>query len=125
MSTRKHLTMATLRRDGSPRVSGTEIQFQDGELTIGSMSRAVKALDLLRDPRLAIHGPTHDPTKRGSWRGEAKIAGHAVEMASQHDGHSFRIDIDEVVITGLNKTRDGLVIQSWSPARGYRFATRV
>ena len=32
MTTRKHLTMATLRADGSPRISGTEVEFAGGEL---------------------------------------------------------------------------------------------
>ncbi|HKC19212.1 MAG TPA: pyridoxamine 5'-phosphate oxidase family protein, partial [Candidatus Dormibacteraeota bacterium] len=73
LTTRKHLTMATLRRDGSPRISGTEIQLSGGQLRIGSMTGAVKAKDLLRDPRVAIHGPTHDPQGSGRWRGEAKI----------------------------------------------------
>ena len=41
----KHKTMATVRRDGGPRISGTETQFSDGELWIGSMWKAVKALD--------------------------------------------------------------------------------
>jgi hypothetical protein len=48
----KHKTLATLRRDGSPRISGTELEFVRGELWFGSMWRAVKALDLRRDPRL-------------------------------------------------------------------------
>jgi hypothetical protein len=42
---RKHLTMATLRRDGSPRISGTEVEFAGGQLQIGSMPGAVKAQD--------------------------------------------------------------------------------
>lgn len=124
LSTRKHLTMATLRRDGSPRISGTEVQFDSGHLTIGSMPRAVKANDLLRDPRLAIHGPTHDPTKGGAWRGEAKIAGRAREISTSGDGHAFRIDVAEVVITRLNSRRDGLVIESWTPSAGYRVTER-
>ncbi|HEX9364912.1 MAG TPA: pyridoxamine 5'-phosphate oxidase family protein, partial [Candidatus Dormibacteraeota bacterium] len=62
MRSRKHLTMATLRRDGSPRISGTEVQFTGEHMQIGSMPRAVKAMDLRRDARVAIHGPTHDPT---------------------------------------------------------------
>ena len=33
----KHLTIATLRRDGSPRISGIECVFEDGELWFGSM----------------------------------------------------------------------------------------
>jgi hypothetical protein len=120
LTTRKHLTMATLRRDGSPRISGTEVQFEGDDLRIGSMPGARKAMDLRRDARVAIHGPTHDPGKNGRWRGEAKIAGRAVELESSDDSHAFRIDVDEVVITQLNSARDRLVIESWSPARGYR-----
>src|SRR2546422_3992326 len=118
MSSRKHLTMATLRSDGSPRISGTEVQFTGDQLQIGSMPRAVKAEDLLRDPRIAIHGPTHDPTKSGRWRGEAKLAGTAVEIPSSGDGRSFRIDIDEIVITRLGG--EGLASGALSPADGYR-----
>ena len=60
MTSRKHLT-TTLRRDGSPRISGVEVEFASLQLQIGSMPRAVKALDLRRDPRIAIHSPTQDP----------------------------------------------------------------
>jgi len=120
MRSRKHLTMATLRRDGSPRISGTEVQFSGEHLQIGSMPRAVKAIDLRRDPRVAIHGPTHDPTSGGAWRGEAKVAGRAVEVASDGDGNSFRIDIEEVVLTRLNEAGNRLVIESWSATRGHR-----
>jgi hypothetical protein len=122
MTTRKHLTMATLRRDGSPRISGTEVQFVGGELRVGSMPRARKAMDLRRDARVAIHGPTHDPAKSGSWRGEAKIAGRAVEVTADGDGHAFRIDIHEAVITQLGGK--GLLIESWDPKRGYRAVDR-
>ena len=126
LSSRKHLTMATLRKDGSPRISGTEIQFAGKHLQIGSMTGAVKAMDLRRDARIAIHGPTHDPAKSGTWRGEAKIAGRAVEVRVKgDDAHTFRIDIDEVVVTGLNAQRSALVIESWSPARGRRVRERA
>ena len=118
MSSRKHLTMATLRRDGSPRISGTEVQFTDGQLRIGSMPNAVKAKDLLSDPRVAIHGPTSDPPEEdpGLWPGEAKIAGRAIELKSDGGAHSFAIDIEEAVITSLG---GGLVVESWNPHRGY------
>jgi len=125
MTSRKHLTMATLRMDGSPRISGTEIRIADGHLTIGSMTNSYKTMDLRRDPRVAIHGPTHEPTKNGGWRGEAKVAGRALEVPSGHGGHAFRVDIREVAITALNKTRDGLVIESWSEAHGYRLGIRT
>ena len=121
MSSRKHLTMATLRRDGSPRISGTEVQFVDGRLEIGSMPRAVKALDLLRDPRVAIHGPTEDPpaAHAAAWNGEAKIAGTAHEVDSGSDAHRFQVDIREAVITHLNAAGDRLVVESWNQAQGY------
>ena len=79
--------MATLRKDGGPRISGTECQFEDGELWIGSMWKAVKALDLQRDPRYAMHSATEDPEQ---WRGEAKIAGDGRRRSSTRRRSSAR-----------------------------------
>jgi hypothetical protein len=127
MASRKHLTMATLRRDGSPRISGTEVQFADGQLRIGSMPNAVKGMDLRRDPRVAIHGPTEDPPEGNAagWKGEAKIAGRAIEGVSDRAGDSFVIDIQEAVITRLNDAGDRLVVESWNQKRGYRKLERI
>jgi hypothetical protein len=126
MASRKHLTMATLRRDGSPRISGTEIEWAGGQLRIGSMPGAVKALDLRRNPRVAIHGPTNDPPADhpAGWIGEAKIAGTVTEVDSGGDAHRFLIDINEVVITRLNEAGDRLVVESWTPGRGHRLIER-
>ena len=57
----RHKTIATLRADGSPRISGIECEFTDGELRFGSMTGARKGADLKRDPRFALHGPTFHP----------------------------------------------------------------
>ena len=126
MTSHKHMTMATLRRDGSPRISGTEVKFSKGALEIGSMSNAVKALDLRRDARVAIHGPTSDPPEGlpTGWQGEAKIAGTAVEVDSGSATHRFLIDIQEAVITHLNEAGTRLVVESWNPSRGYRSMER-
>jgi Pyridoxamine 5'-phosphate oxidase len=126
LASRKHLTMATLRRDGSPRISGTEIEFADGHLRIGSMPGAVKALDLRRDPRVAIHGPNDDPPEANAsaWKGEAKIAGTATEVDSGSTAPRFLIDIREAVITRLNDRGDRLVVESWTPDGGYRVLER-
>jgi hypothetical protein len=126
MASRKHLTMATLRRDGSPRISGTEVELAGGQLQIGSMPNAVKALDLRRDPRVAIHGPTEDPPagEPAGWNGEAKVAGMAIEVESGSVAHRFLIDIREAVITRLNEGGNRLVIESWKPGRGYRRVER-
>ncbi len=124
----KHMTLATVRRDGSPRISGTEIQFDDGEVLVGMMLGSRKALDLLRDPRVAIHGPTADPPDEPrEWVGEGKLAGRAVEVAGDEadaEAHSFRIDLDEVVLTHLNDAGDRLVIESWHPGRGIEVVER-
>ena len=124
---RKHLTMATLRRDGSPRISGTEIEFaDDGQLRIGSMPNAAKAFDLRRDPRVAIHGPTEDPPPDDpkGWVGEAKISGTVTEVDSGSDAHRFLIDIRSAVITHLNPAGDRLVVELWTPDGGYRSMER-
>ena len=123
---RKHLTLATLRRDGSPRISGTEIEFAEGQLRIGSMPGALKARDLERDPRLAIHGPTTDPPEgdAGGWRGEAKLAGRARSVPSGSAAHRFLVELEEVVITRLNQAGDRLVVESWHPGRGLEVRER-
>jgi hypothetical protein len=111
-----HKTMATLRRDGSPRISGTEVEFSDGEAWIGSMSRGVKALDLQRDPRFAIHSGSADPP---DWPGDAKIAGTAVEVTEPGaDSHRFRLEITELSVVRLGDPADHLLIESWHEGRG-------
>ena len=109
---RKHKTMATLRADGSPRISGIETQI-GRELTFGSMADSRKLADLQRDPRLALHSPSVDPPddEPGRWVGEAKVAGRALPT---DDG--FRVDVTEVALTYLD---GGLVIESWHPGRGH------
>jgi hypothetical protein len=115
---RKHCTMATLRADGSPRISGTEVELGEAELHLGSMPGALKAKDLLRDGRLAIHSPTVDPPEgdETSWAGEAKVAGRAVEVASEDASSRFRVDVEEVVHTAV--AGDRLRIRSWHRGRG-------
>ena len=123
----RHKTIATLRADGSPRISGIEAQFVDGELTFGSMPRSRKGADLLRDPRFALHSASEDPPEGdpAGWSGDAKVAGRAVlvgELEGEVSGQSFRAELDEVVVTGLNDAATLLVIESWRPGRG---VTRV
>ncbi len=126
----KHKTMATLRADGSPRLSGIECEFTDGELTFGSMPGARKGADLHRDPRFALHSATVDPPPGddAGWAGDAKIAGRARPagpVGGQQDGELFRADIDEVVVTGLDAEATMLVIETWTPARGLRRIERA
>jgi hypothetical protein len=131
----RHKTIATLRADGSPRISGIECQFEDGELRFGSMTDARKGADLVRDSRFALHGPTFHPEegKEGEWPGEAKIAGRAVPAGpvatddgddGAPDGEMFVADITEVAITGLNAEATKLVVEWWTPERGRRRVER-
>lgn len=121
----KHKTIATLRADGSPRISGIETTFVDGELTFGSMPNARKGADLRRDPRFALHSATVDPVEghEAQWPGEAKIAGRAV-LTQGPDGDAFRAEIAEVVLTHLNDDATLLVIEWWTPAHGLRSVER-
>ena len=50
----RHKMMATLRKDGSPRISGIEGTFADGQLWLGMMLGSTKALDLRRDPPAGV-----------------------------------------------------------------------
>ncbi len=128
-----HKTLATLRRDGSPRISGTEVIFAEGELWLGSMWQSLKARDLQRDPRFALHSGSRDPDD--GWNGDAKLAGRVEELHDEElrlrvfDGkggpgpaHLFRCDVGELVVVSLPDPPDFLVIESWHEGRG---VTRV
>ena len=118
-----HKTMATIRRDGSPRISGTETELADGELWIGSMRDALKARDLQRDPRFALHSASEDPDV---WTGDAKLAGVAEEVSARDaTSHRFRLDLHEVSTVGLNEQRSALVIEVWTPGNGVRTIERA
>ena len=139
LDARKHKTLATLRKDGSPRISGTEANVVDGELVWGSMWRSMKALDLHRDPRFALHSGSDDPP---DWDGDMKVAGRAEELdddarkralvaAQGNEGgeslgrwHLFRADIEELVVTRLNDARDKMIIELWRPGEGVRTMER-
>src|SRR3984957_12684259 len=120
---RRHKTIATLRADGSPRISGIEAAFEDGDLFFGSMPSARKGADLRRDARFALHSATVDPVEgaEAEWPGEAKISGKAVaagQITEGPDGDRFRADIAEVVHTHLDEKATMLVVEWWTPAHG-------
>jgi hypothetical protein len=123
-----HKMLATLRRDGSPRISGIEVSFVDGDLWTGSMWQAVKALDLRRDPRFALHSGSDDPTE---WKGDAKVAGRAEEISDPQrkaeivggaapvdSSHVFRLDLAELVVVRVGEPADHIVVEAWHPGRG-------
>ncbi|WP_432564254.1 pyridoxamine 5'-phosphate oxidase family protein [Kineococcus sp. SYSU DK003] len=122
----RHHVLATLTRDGSPRVSGTEVDPWRGDLVLGSMVRARKAADLRRDPRFALHAHTGDGSMTG---GDAKVAGIAEEVLDEAvladytaDRQPptpfllFRLLLTSVVLTDLDGER--LRIRTLRPGRG-------
>jgi hypothetical protein len=133
-----HKTIATVRADGSPRISGIEAFFATGDLWIGSMPNARKALDLRRDPRYALHSGSVDPPE---WKGDAKVSGQVAELLDPEqraslfrargaeppsaDSHLFRLEISEAVLVGLNDERTLLVVQLWRPGEAVRRIERA
>ncbi|MCK2221988.1 pyridoxamine 5'-phosphate oxidase family protein [Actinomadura sp. ATCC 31491] len=126
-----HKVLATLRKDGSPRVSGIETTLRNGELWTGSMAHAVKAADLRRDPRLAVHVTSRapDPGDPSSWEGDLKLSGRAAEVTDpatlaayggpvEAGSHLFRIEVSEVAWTRVEG--DELVITAWRAGAGVR-----
>jgi hypothetical protein len=111
----KHHVLATLRRDGSPRVSGTEVDFRGPDLALGSMAWARKAADLRRDGRFALHANPGDDIGEG----DVKVAGYAVEVTpgegAPEDSHQFVLDLREAVVTSVHPDGDRIVIESWRP----------
>ncbi|WP_236790204.1 pyridoxamine 5'-phosphate oxidase family protein [Amycolatopsis sp. GM8] len=125
----KHKTIATLRADGSPRISGIETEFEDGDLVFGSMPDARKGADLRRNPRFALHSGTVDPVEgaEAQWPGEAKIAGRALTgpPTGGPEGDRFVVDIAEVVHTHLDEKATVLVVEWWTPEHGLRSIERA
>jgi hypothetical protein len=129
--------MATIRTDGSPRLSGVEPLFALDELWLGMMPDGRKSADLRRDPRLALHNASVD---KAVTEGDAKVSGVALAV-DPDDADTFAayraafaaeageppppgpFDLWRVDVTGLAMITPGgdhLVIESWRPDRGYR-----
>src|SRR5881397_3941161 len=133
----RHKTMATIRADGSPRISGTEVPIKIGEVWLGGMTGNRRFADLRRDPRVAIHSASEHPD---AWTGDAKIAGRAVEVTDDAgkaefrgaaeevppgDFELFRIDLTEAVVVRLSDDRDRLLIDIWHAGEPSRTVERV
>ena len=69
--------LATLRADGSPRISPMEPQIFEGRLLLIGMPGTRKFADLARDPRLSLHTATVDTQVA---EGDAKLWGSAAAV---------------------------------------------
>ncbi|WP_327401853.1 pyridoxamine 5'-phosphate oxidase family protein [Streptomyces sp. NBC_01288] len=130
-----HHVLATLRKDGSPRTSGIEVRFLDGELWFGMMPDSLKALDLRRDPRFALQANPGVGTEMGG--GDVRVGGRAVEVTDAgvkgayreeveppEPFHLFRTELTEVVRTFV-EDETYLVTQVWHPGKPVRTLKRT
>lgn len=123
-----HHVLATIRRDGSPRVSGVNVRLADGEMWIGFMPGSRKGQDLERDPRMSIHSaPLHEDLAGG----DASVSGLAIPaspdqrarwMSGGPDGDASVIALSRVHMVELEG--EELVISTWEPGHGLRIVRR-
>ena len=134
----RHKTMATIRADGSPRISGIEIVIDRGGVWVGGLPGSRKFVDLRRDPRVAIHSGSDDPP---SFRGDVRLSGRLepVDDPADHEAflyaagggppgafELFHLDLTEVVAVREGPpSREGgvadrLVIETWRPGEPVR-----
>ncbi|MGK5631542.1 pyridoxamine 5'-phosphate oxidase family protein [Streptomyces sp. URMC 123] len=129
----RHHVLATVRKDGSPRVSGLEVAFLFGEVLLGMMPGSRKELDLRRDPRCALQANPGPDTSMGG--GDVRVGGRAVEVTDPDTLRSyveavgppepftlFRLDLTEVVRTGVEGA--DLVVTAWRPGGRLRTIRR-
>jgi Pyridoxamine 5'-phosphate oxidase len=128
--------LATLRKDGSPRISPVEPFLTQGHLLFGAMSWSSKTRDLTRDPRCVLHSAVSAPD---SGEGELKLYGRATEAGDElrdtcsggwwleHPREAaavFYLDVEQAVFIGWDLDRGEMTVRSWSPRRGFRETTR-
>jgi hypothetical protein len=121
------LLVATIRLDGTPRLSPVEPLVLDGDLWLSMMWQSRKATDLLRDDRILVHSIT---TTREGGEGEVKVRGSAQSIndptlrrrycdavtvlgwrPEEPYFHLFQIDIADVTLVRYAQTGDQYVAQ--------------
>jgi hypothetical protein len=130
------MLVATVRRDGSPRIGAVEPLVLDGALWLGMMWQSTKARDLLRDPRILVHSVI---TSRAGTEGEFKVRGTAVPrtdpgtcqryadtVAGQLGWrpapgrmHLFEVDIGDVTFIVYDDATGDQHVAMWPPPREF------
>jgi hypothetical protein len=128
--------VATIRRDGTPRLSPVEPFVLEGILWLSMLWGSRKAADLLRDPRLLVHSTV---TGRDGGEGEFKIRGiaraegdrdvqhrYASAVAASlgwrpEPGrfHLFAVDIQQVTFIRYHDATGDQHVAVWPPPREY------
>jgi hypothetical protein len=135
LTSHRHCVLATLRRDGSLRVSGIEAWFWHGDLLLGMMPCSRKAADLDHDGRFALHSAPLDTDLQDP---DARLRGQAHRVTNEDEIRAFAtsighaddesMDLFRAELTGAVLVRvvgDRLVLDSWTPDRGLRQTART
>jgi hypothetical protein len=124
-----HHVLGTIRADGSPRLSGINVFFNEGRMWCGSMVSARKANDIRRDRRVALYSA---PLREDMDGGDASVSGiaHPLDAAavqrwrpeSPSDGEFFEIDVVRMHLVEV--VGDELALTMWDNAHGLRIVNR-
>jgi hypothetical protein len=128
--------LATLRRDGSPRISPIEPFFAEGHLLFGAMAWTLKVRDLERDPRCTLHSTVTGPN---AGEGELKLYGRAIEAdddlrAACREGwwteepheaaRVFSVTVEEAMFVTWDYEGGEMTVRRWSPDAGFKTSQR-
>ena len=128
--------VATIRADGTPRVSPVEPFLLDGVLWLSMLWASTKAADLQRDPRILVHSAI---SSRDGGEGEFKVRGRAV---AEHDAgvqrryaaavaaalgwdpepgrfHLYAVDIEHVTFIRYHSGTGDQHVAMWPPPREF------
>jgi hypothetical protein len=128
--------VATIRDDGTPRISPVEPWILDGELWLSMLWQSRKAADLIRDPRILVHSVV---ASRDGGVGEFKIRGTAraepdqavqrryASDVAEHLGwrpepgrfHLFAVDIEQVTFIRYDDASGDQFVVLWPPGREF------
>lgn len=130
----RHHVLATLRKDGAPRLTGLEADFRYGELWLGMMAGSRKVRDLRRDPRFGLHANPGGGTDLAG--GDVRVSGRAVEVSDPglkaryaaavrppEPFDLFRALLTEVVRTSVEAPF--MKLEVWRPGRPLRTMRRT
>ena len=130
LQSHRHAIMATVRADGSPRLSGMEAPIRSGHLWLAMTPGSHKAADLARDPRFSLHSALDAEDLQ---EGDARIEG-AVLLADEAQQAEFvaqhRYPVEDPSIMVLFTTliqrvvlvrvdNESLLIETWAPTKGH------
>ena len=129
------LLVGTVRRDGSPRISGAEPLVMDGDLWLSMMRGSAKARDLARDRRILLHSivtgpePAAEVKVRGTVRADDAADAQRRYAAAVSARLGWRpvpgeftllvVDVEDVTYIGFDAQTSGQHVARWPAGQEY------